>query len=282
MPDYLRAPTDGGAPVAALEVNTPVSVTTTTAAPHEPRRAQSVLLVGDSIAWTFQDELAFAFGTRGVTFASAAVVGCGAAVGVVESLGIVAEDDGTPHSWGLNCRQTVNRLQAEGLAMDPDLVLFHSTWETAERDVDGRWVRYGTPDWDDNVRAELRAAVDRLTAGGARLAILNVPPTVDGELRPVDPDDLTRRAHYNELLAEVAAEEPERVVLVDFAAIVCGGAVEPCADTVDGIALRPLDGSHFEDAGAAWVAGAVADLVAELDLDDLSPSGASARAVRPG
>jgi peptidoglycan/LPS O-acetylase OafA/YrhL len=271
VPDYLRAPTDTGAPIAAISMNDPVAVTTTTAAPHEPRHPTSVLLVGDSIAWTFQDELGAALAPRGVGYASAAVVGCGAAVGLDPALGFVAEDDGTPHSWALNCFVAVTDLQREGMAtVQPDLVLFHSTWETADRDRDGQWIRYGTPTWDETVRAELRAAVDRLTAGGARLAILTVPPTVDGDLRPIDPTDLERRAHYNGLLREVAAEEPARVRLVEFASMVCGGSVDPCADSVDGIRLRPLDGSHFEDEGAAWVGERLADVVVGLDLGAVS------------
>jgi hypothetical protein len=36
---------------------------------------------------------------------------------------------------------------------------------------------------------------------------------------------------------------------------------------IDGIRLRPLDGNHFEDEGAAWVAERIADLALGLDLD---------------
>jgi peptidoglycan/LPS O-acetylase OafA/YrhL len=268
VPDYLRAPTDGGAPVAAVAVVEPAFVAPpTTAAPHEPRHPTRVVFVGDSVAWTFQDELGWVLGGRGVPYAGAAIVGCGAAVSTAPGPELVAERDGTPHVWGEACRETTTRVQAEATAaVDPDLVLFHSTWETADRSLDGRWVPYGTPEWDALVRDELRAAVDRLSAGGARVAVLNVPPTVDGELRPLDPVEVERRAHYNDLLAELATADPERVRLVDFAGLVCAGAVDACPTVVDGIRLRPLDGSHFEDEGAAWVGERLADVVLRLDL----------------
>jgi hypothetical protein len=124
------------------------------------------------------------------------------------------------------------------------------------------------------VRSELRTAVQRLSADGARVAILNVPPTVDGELRPIDPDEQTRRAHYNEVLREVADADPDHVSWIDFASMVCGGRPDDCAGTVDDIELRPLDGSHFEDQGALWVAQHLSELVLDLDLDaPASPSG---------
>jgi lysophospholipase L1-like esterase len=220
------------------------------------------------VAWTFQDELGAALGARGVPFASAAVVGCGAAVGMTPGHGVVADDNGSPYPWGYTCRTITTQLQQDATAaVHPDLVLFHSTWETADRDLGGRWIRFGTEAWDEQVRSELRDAVDRLAVGGARVALLNAPPIVDGELEQALDRDVERLAHYNELLAEVAADDPERVLLVDFASLVCGGTVEACPTEVDGIRLRPLDGRHFEDEGAAWVGDHLADVVLNLDLN---------------
>jgi hypothetical protein len=181
-------------------------------------------------------------------------------------LGVVADETGSPYPWGYTCRTITTDLQQQALAaVHPDLVLFHSTWETSDRDLGGRWIRFGTEAWDDQVRQELTNAVDRLSVGGARVAFLTVPPVVDAELEPDLEPERARLDRYNELLAELAADD-ERVLLVDFASLVCGGTVDPCPTEVDGIRLRPLDGRHFEDEGATWVATRLADVVLGLDL----------------
>ena len=269
VPEYLRTPGSDGEVAGAVELNDPVVTTATTVvAPTGARPPTRVVLVGDSVAWTFREELGFSLGTRGVPYASAAIVGCGAAVGLTPGQGVVADDDGSPFPWGYTCRDATMNLQREAMsAVEPDLVLFHSTWETADRDVGGRWVRFGTPLWDEQVRRELRAAVDRLTSDGARVALLTAPPPVDGELEPALERDRERLAGYNRLLEEVAAED-DRVLLVDFASLVCGSASDVCPTEVDGIRLRPLDGRHFEHDGATWVAQRLTEAVLSLDLDD--------------
>ena len=269
VPDYLQTPGADGDVVAAVSVNEPVTVDapTTTAAPSAPRRPTSVVLVGDSVAWTYREELGAAFAARGVPFASAAVVGCGAAVGMTPGRGVVADETGSPHPWGYTCRDITTQLQQEAAAaVRPDVVLFHSTWETSDRDLGGRWIRFGTDAWDDQVRGELRDAVDRLAVDGAKVAVLIPPPIVDGDLMPARADENERLVRYNTLLRELAAEDPERVLLVDLASLVCGGTPASCPSEVDGIRLRPLDGNHFEDEGAAWVAERLADQVLALDL----------------
>ena len=268
VPDYLQTPEDDGQIVAAVSVNEPVvaEVPSTTAAPREPRRATSVALVGDSVAWTFQDELGAVLGARGVPFASAAVVGCGAAVGMTPGLGVPADESGSPVPWGYTCRRTTADLQDQALAaVDPDVVLFFSTWETSDRVVGDRRIRFGTEAWDDQLRQELANAVERLSAGGARVAFMTVPPVVEAELEPdLEPDD-DRLDRYNRALRALARED-DRVLLIDFATLVCGGPTASCPTEVDGIRLRPLDGRHFEDEGAAWVAVHLADEVLALDL----------------
>lgn len=244
----------------------------------EPRRPTSVLLVGDSVAWTFQDELGAELAERGVRFAAATIVGCGAAVGADQRLGVVARPDGRPHPWSYDCTDAVNRVQAEGLAaVQPDLVLFHSSWETSDRLVGDRFVRFGTPEWEAVVRRELAAATARLTAGGARMAILTVPPAVDGDLQPADAEGNRRKARYDRLLRSIVAADPQRLLLVDLAELVCAGDVRRCPAEVGGIRLRPLDGIHFEDEGARWVAAKLASVVTSLDLDAPNRSRAAAR-----
>lgn len=263
VPEYLRTPGADGV-VAAVSVNDAavIDLPSTTAAPHEPRRPSRVLLVGDSVAWTVHEELGFVLGSRGTAFASAAIVGCGAAVGTSPTGGVVALD-GRPAEWAESCRGAVAPTQAEGMAaVSPDLVLFHSSWETADRIVGGGTVRFGTPEWDSLVVAELGEAVARLSADGARVAFLTVPPPVDADQPPRLPPDPERLARYNRLAAKVPG-----LLVVDLASLVCGGPVATCAEVVDGVRLRPEDGIHYGDAGAAWVAERLADELAGIDLD---------------
>ena len=51
------------------------------------------------------------------------------------------------------------------------------------------------------------------------------------------------------------------VELVDLASIVCPGG-PPCPEYVDGVRLRPTDGIHFQQDGAAWVAPRLYDALA--------------------
>jgi len=100
--------------------------------------------------------------------------------------------------------------------------------------------------------------VDRLTERGARVALATIPDPVESRRGPVDQRMLQRTRHLNELLAEVARRDPERVSLVPLDEIIC--PADPCPEQVDGIALRPRDGTHFDDPAAAslvaerWVA----------------------------
>jgi lysophospholipase L1-like esterase len=55
----------------------------------------------------------------------------------------------------------------------------------------------------------------------------------------------------NRLLLQFAARHPGEVTLVDLATRVCPDG-PPCAEEVDGIALRPVDGGHFSPAGGVW------------------------------
>jgi len=91
--------------------------------------------------------------------------------------------------------------------------------------------------------------VDRLTALGARVALVTIPDPVDSRSGPADGVMLQRIRHLNELLVQAAQRDPERVSLVRLDDIIC--PADPCPEQVDGIALRQRDGTHFDDPGAA-------------------------------
>lgn len=154
---------------------------------------------------------------------------------------------------------------ADIAATDPDIaVVMVGPWEVADwQDPDtGDWVHIGQPEFDEQERAEIHEAVDILSAGGAEVYWLTSPRirigTVDGTPpafeRPAS--NPLRMARFNTLVAEVAAERPEDVTVIDLAGYLRstpGGEMDP--------ALRP-DGIHLTwDAAtavsSAWLGPAV-------------------------
>jgi lysophospholipase L1-like esterase len=129
-----------------------------------------------------------------------------------------------------------------------------SSWETADREVDGALVLLDTPEGEAVWRRLLDETRARLTVGGARLALTLLPPPAEFSDRgPANPDTTRRVLRLNEIYRRYARDHPESVVTVDLGRIVCPGG-PPCPEEVDGIRLRPRDGGHFEAEGANWVA----------------------------
>ena len=69
---------------------------------------------------------------------------------------------------------------------------------------------------------------------------------------------MQRALHLNDLFRQYAAAHPDRVAVLDLAALVCP-AGPPCPTEVEGVTLRPVDGGHFAGDGPAWVAPRVLD-----------------------
>jgi hypothetical protein len=105
---------------------------------------------------------------------------------------------------------------------------------------------------------ELR--VQELTATGARVILLLEPPSIHGgnQSKPNASDMAFEQ--MNDLLRETAAQDPNRVAVVNLAARVCPSG-PPCPYVVDGhgtisdprAAIRP-DNVHYLPAGSLWVA----------------------------
>jgi peptidoglycan/LPS O-acetylase OafA/YrhL len=208
-----------------------------------------VLLVGDSVAHSLYPSLKSTADAQGLPLDRLTVAGCGIAAG------ITTDENGTPYEWAATCDEGVPSAQQEAIAtLQPDVVVWLSVWETSDRILDGRLVRFGTDTGDAALMREIDAAARRLTAGGARLLLARLPlPAADPEIPPtIDYGPDIRR--LNRLLGEYAAEHPETTELLDLAGIVCPGG-PPCPGEVAGVRPRPRDGIHYEGDGASWVAG---------------------------
>ncbi len=212
-----------------------------------------VLLLGDSVAASLSTALGTALGLQGAAFANSAFPGCG----VLE--GDPADVEGRPYEITAACGAAIPSTQREVVErVRPDLVLVFSSWENRDRVLNGQWAPYGTAESDDRMLDLYQRMLDRLTVHGARVALVTIPDPVASRSGPVDDDILHRIRHLNEVLAEVARRDPARVTLVRVDDIVC--PADPCPTEVDGVALRPRDGTHFDDPVAAQL---VADRLAE-------------------
>ena len=73
----------------------------------------------------------------------------GAIPGCPVANGVSTDPDGALFKWSLNCVKVVPDFQQKLIAQQrPDLVVWLSTWETADRLVDGKHLKFGTPEHD--------------------------------------------------------------------------------------------------------------------------------------
>jgi hypothetical protein len=213
-----------------------------------------LLLVGDSVAYTLHESLGQVVSARGITFAGATFPGCGM-VGETP----LGRDDVEPE-WAHRCAPALVEAHTRVVAeFDPDLVVWLSTWESLDRRIGDEIVRFGTPGMDAWLLGALQETVDRLTAGGAEVVILTIPPEVDAAEGDAGAEWNRDLLHLNSLFRQLASRSGGRVSIADLAGIVCPRG--RCEQVVDGTALRPDDGVHFSKDGARWVAERILDPV---------------------
>ena len=211
-------------------------------------------VIGDSVALSLTPGLEAEGSKRGVSVASAAIPGCGA----TDAFSL--DSEGNPFSWSDDCVTAVPELQSQLInEFRPDVVLWLSSWETSNRLVAGQAVRFGTPEGDAALLQGMRATLDRVTADGARLVMLTLPPRgarQDGRTVRDEPGAID---HLNEMIVDFAFAHADQVQLIDFSNIVCHRG-PPCPNEIDGMWLRP-DGMHFTDATGAWAADRLLDIL---------------------
>jgi peptidoglycan/LPS O-acetylase OafA/YrhL len=211
-----------------------------------------ILLLGDSIACSFLPGFAAAAQHAGGVVDQGAVIGCGIVSDEVEATG------GEHAMLGSEtCHALVESTMSSALARShPDVVVWFSSWERFNLRVGGRTIKAGTRRADELIVDRMENALPRLTANGARLAIVTIPPATEGSalglhFTPGRETEL-RILHLDELLRSFVAHHQRNTLLVDLARLVCPNGV-PCAPTVDGRRPRP-DGTHFSPKGSAWAA----------------------------
>ena len=234
------------APVPSAEVTTTVAEAEPSADPvvtTPPEQVESVALVGDSVAGSLAPAFGEALTAAGYTFLDAHVHGCGVASG------LTVTETGERFPWSDECVERVPVVHDALIAdHDPDLVVWHSTWETADRLVDNTFLEFGTAEHDAALAAEIDRVVERLSRRGAEVVILVAPPNAPSEfLAEPDPTDML---HLADLLA-AAERRLDALSLIDLNPIVCPGG-PPCPQQIDELTIRP-DGGHYSEAAAAWL-----------------------------
>ena len=248
--DVLRLPASTSTTAPPVASSLPV-----TGADVQPRTA---VLFGDSVAYTLAPQLQQALGAAGIAMSATTIPGCGLLDGVT----VDAADHQVP--WSQGCRDGVPGFISRALAQhDPELVLWLSTWEAQDAIFDGEIARVGTPSGDAALLAGIGRAVDRMTAEGARVLALVPAPPADGDEQAAEPDRVRRIRRFGQLLRHYAATHPDRMTVVALDRMVCPGG-PPCPSEVDGVRLRPRDGTHFEPDGARWVSTHLAPVIASF------------------
>ncbi len=253
-PRYLVA-----SPNAVLKTKAPPRTSTPPASSTSdgiPAPPGPVLLVGDSVADTLSGALASTAASHGVQLSAAVRPGCGVITGTPVA------PDGTVVAWGKACSDATSSYEVQqAQSSHARVIVVLSTWEDADRIINGKLVKFASPQADAVWFSLLDQMRARLTSSGAKLLLVVMPPPAEfSDNGPADPDAVHRMVRLAQLYERYAAARPG-VGLVDLSSIVCAKG-PPCPEFVDGIRLRPADGGHFQASGAAWVAPRLYDAIA--------------------
>ncbi len=220
-----------------------------------------VMVIGDSVAFTMTFAMLLAQPQQAydVDIDGQGILGCGVI--------ITTEYNGHDGPIGTNGPCNTDTPPAQQLPavwkaqvdqFHPNVVVLQAgRWEVTDQLVDARWQHMGEPAYDAFVKQSLETAVVTNTSDGALMILDTAPCFASGEQdngQPWPEDDPARRADYNNLLREVAAEYPTKAEVYDLGGQFCpGGTYE---QSVGGVQIREPDGVHVpQTVGAGqWVA----------------------------
>ncbi|HXK33637.1 MAG TPA: acyltransferase family protein [Dehalococcoidia bacterium] len=242
------------------------------APPPAARDTTRVLVVGDSVAFTLGRGLERAATGEGLAVWNQGRLGCGLLRGEAVLV------DGRWTETSPDCTDWEQRWRAYVDAFQPDVaVVLPGAWDLHDREVGGRRLAFGTPESDAFAASELEAAIDVLSAEGARVMLVTMPPFQQPDLgvAAASPRFDTRRIDaINRIYERVADEHPDTVTLFDLAGSLRLVSARGMADPT----LSP-DGVHFTDAGADKLARAmlpaIHDAGAARERDEARAPGAA-------
>jgi len=215
----------------------------------------AVAVVGDSVAVSLLPGLRSAL-PAGVDLIEAAVPACPVGLEPLYDL------EGNLSPYAETCNSTVESLQQLVVSGEADVVLWHDLQSTLARRSDSdELLLPGTPAWETDLHGSWDRALDRLTAGGARVVVL-LPPlrsqSASGgcdssRCEDIQAQDTTMRSVTLSWI-ETHADD-DRVVLVRVDDLVCSAGY-PCPVEIDGVQVRAGDNdrTHFTEEGSGWLA----------------------------
>ncbi len=220
-----------------------------------------VLLVGDSVAYTlgvgFEGDVAT---QHHIAVWNQAVLFCELVKGDHREGDEIKKASDTCVNWEQDWRDDVDQFK-------PDVsVLELGAWEIFDREINGTWLTFGSPEYDAVLEPVLQRAVDALHSQGAPVIVFTTPRFVrdDGtSAKEWTQNDVSRTDHFNALIRKLAAANPASVVLVDLGNFLC--PANECRKEIDGVAMRH-DGLHFDEHDAKVVATWLAPQFREVAL----------------
>ena len=202
---------------------------------------KSVLMVGDSMAFTLglpwlEDEQKY-----GIQLADAALLGCAFTTAEGE-----LDVDGTWTAQSTDCRNEVALWEREKQELHAKAVIVELGYrDQFDWKINGKVVHLGQPAFDAYVREQIDQFVRVLGAGGTKILFLSVPytsPPNNPDGSPAPAADPARHQLINQMLQEAAREHPSNVQVLDLDQTVSPG--DHYNATVNGQRCR-FDGVHF-------------------------------------
>jgi peptidoglycan/LPS O-acetylase OafA/YrhL len=208
-----------------------------------------VVVLGDSTALTLAAALS-ATEPAGTTVVSGGNFGCGLAIATNASNQppqlqlpmFPACNQATPADQQWPARDA----RAVAGTAPGDLVLFVAgAWEVQDLLRNGRWTNIEQPSFQRYELGQMRRAVAIGTSHGAHFAFATMPALAAGAAfhePPFPEDSPKRRAIYDRLITEVAAEHPGSVSVIDYGHVLSPRGV--FTEYLDGVQVRTPDGVH--------------------------------------
>ncbi len=241
--------------------------------PADNPEAKTVVVVGDSIAMSWDPAMKQLAEQYAFRYVQAAIGGCPLGVRLLAT-GV----DGALHrASNFTCYEHLNDVYDEVISRwNPALVIATSWNEGNQHITDGKVVKVMTTQHDNEMEAALAPVVDKLTSAGAKLAFIAIPPQGPSincleTSQPNQGDCLTSakgtllRLPINKEFADNDARLDAVVGVMDFTDVLCPDG-NTCPLMIDGVIFRH-DGIHLTGAGDRVLAPILAERLKALGVD---------------
>jgi hypothetical protein len=222
-----------------------------------PALPRSLAIVGDSQAHSLAVNLPEGIEST-FTIEDGAVDGCS----VFDTGIVISSRQGFSTSFDI-CQSWAEQWGESAAGNDVALVVL-GAWDVFDIEIDGRTYVFASPEFDSLFTSNLQRGIDAMTAGGAKVALLEVacmrPQDVEGAGVPALPEraDDSRVAHLNDLLRGVAAAQPAAVTFVE-------GPSQWCDDPAIASDLNyRWDGVHVFKPGAELIYETIAPALLQI------------------